>query len=148
VRYGPGEDPDPLFPLSLVGTFTFDAPAVAVPDAGDFVDLTAPFMFSEYVAGFFGEPSGDPLFELDLAGNGRATMRLVRFDLAGDSYQFRSASYLFSPPAPVPEPATLLLVGGGLAGVLVRRRRKAVRDPNPRATAAIIFLAIAAATPP
>jgi hypothetical protein len=42
----------------------FDAPAVVVPDAGDVVDLTGPFMFTAHVAGFFGEPSGDPLFEL------------------------------------------------------------------------------------
>ena len=125
VRYGPGEDPDPLFPLSLTGTLTFDGPAVAVPDRGDFVNLTAPFMFTAHVAGFFGEPSGDPLFELDLAGGGRATMLLARLDPAGDTYEFRSAAYLFSHPAPVPEPATLLLIGSGLAGVWIRRRRVA-----------------------
>jgi hypothetical protein len=57
------------------------------------------------------------------------------------------ALYLFSPPAPVPEPTTLMLVGGGLAGWLVRRHRRSSGDVRSRVTAATIALSIAGAMP-
>ncbi|HEX2445041.1 MAG TPA: PEP-CTERM sorting domain-containing protein [Vicinamibacterales bacterium] len=140
--------PNLEFPLELRGTATFDAPAVRLPAAdGSVSHLDFPFAFTAQIAGFRnGSPFGEPLFQLDLTGQGQGRLHLGGGDegLIG----FVHLGYGFSPsPAPVPEPGTLLLVGGGLAGVLVRRRRKAVRGPIPRATAAIIFLAIAAATP-
>jgi hypothetical protein len=103
--------------LAMRGTFTFDAPFIAVPDAGELVSLRGPFGFSGRVAGFLDVPVGDPLFEVNLEGHGQVRMNLRRFDGA---YGFEALEYEFT-PAPIPEPATLLLVGGGVAGLLARR---------------------------
>jgi hypothetical protein len=118
-------DENQFFQLSLVGTLAFDGGTVTVPDARDnHLSLTAPFTFAGDVTGFRRvneQPSGDPLFILDLTGRGRATLFLSRLDES--NYQFLEMQYRFQSPAPIPEPATLMLVGGGLAGLWVRRRR-------------------------
>jgi PEP-CTERM motif len=103
----------------LRGTFEFLTPDIVVPDTGEFfLTVTSPFTFSGQAAGFKGS-SSVPLFNLNLRGQGRASMLLVGEQ---GSYDFRALSYVFT-PAVVPEPATLILTGGGLAALWVRRRR-------------------------
>lgn len=110
-------------PIVLRGTMTFESSSVVVPaDAGDLIQLTAPFTFRGRIAGFLEPPMSDLLFEHDFSGRGRATMDLDRFEGSGP-YVFSEMSYEFT-PAVVPEPATLVLLGGGLAGFWVRTRLK------------------------
>ena len=115
VQYGgPGEGD-----VFLTGTLTFDAPAVAIPEGGEpILSVTAPFIFSGRVLGSIESPAVMPLFDLTLTGSGRANMGL---NLVDGTYQFVAASYTFADP--VPEPATLLLVGTGAAALALRRRR-------------------------
>jgi hypothetical protein len=110
-------------PIVLRGTLTFETSSVVVPaDAGDLIQLTAPFTFRGRIAGFLDPPMSDLLFEHDFSGRGRATTDLHRFDAS--SYQFGDMSYQFTPAAVVPEPTTLILLGSGLTGLWARRSQR------------------------
>jgi len=60
---------------------------------------------------------------LDLTGGSLAPSSFVTF---GASLQSLDAPIVtvFADPSRVPEPGTLLLLGGGLAGVVARRRKE------------------------
>lgn len=59
-----------------------------------------------------------------LTGQGTATVELIGFELAGGRhFQISRVNYNFAPAA-VPEPATLLLLGTGLAGVTAAARKR------------------------
>jgi hypothetical protein len=108
--------------LFLTGEFTFEAPAVPLPEGGsdNSIGLFAPFVFSGHVIGSYERPVVTPLFELSVTGKGIAAMGFLP---NGDgTYQFSGARYTFTDP--VPEPATLLLVGSGAAALAARRRRR------------------------
>lgn len=116
VQYGSETGPAELF---LTGTLAFDAPVVPIPDDGSLVTgMGGPFVLSGRVIGSYEVPVVTPLFELTLTGRGRAAMG-VNFE--DGTYKFVAASYVFDDP--IPEPATLLLVGSGVVGLAVRRRR-------------------------
>jgi hypothetical protein len=60
----------------------------------------------------------------DLRGSGTATVLLFADPGAGvPVWAFRSAEYQFSSQAPIPEPASFLLMASGLIGVALRHRR-------------------------
>ena len=113
----------------------FTTASFTVPnDDAPTVTLTVPFTFEGVMQGCTESVMSAPcpggwVFSSTMRGEGIATLQLSSsLDASGNRiYSVRNISYNFSSPTATPEPATLLLMGTGLAGVaakLRRRRRK------------------------
>jgi hypothetical protein len=99
--------------------------ATAPPLGGDTATVLAPFLLE----GLFIHPGtmGTDVREM-LAGQGFATLTL-RSAFGGDTgvpagWAYSAARYEFQSSDPVPEPATLILTGTGLLGLLRARRSR------------------------
>jgi hypothetical protein len=101
--------------LEMAGSF------VAPPFDGDNdAIVTTPFTFM----GRFDLANQPTTF---MTGRGTATVRLTRGEgIDNQAWDGASVRYDFEGAAPVPEPATMILVGAGLAGVAAVRRRRRV----------------------
>lgn len=124
VRYEPHEAPA----LQLFGDLWFDAGDVTLPPMAtgfERLRLSTPFAFHGHVAGFvfpgWDQPLGPPAFVVDVNGRGTATLSMMAEPQSG-LWRFPEASYSFEDQVPTPEPASVLLVAGGLATLLARRR--------------------------
>jgi hypothetical protein len=101
------------------------ADAQPFPATTDNLRLLQPFLFTGDISGYRDPDFTSLAFSLPLRGMGRAHTLFI-YD-AGRQAHFPEEgqiAYDFSPAHPVPEPATLLMLGAGLSAIEARRWRK------------------------
>lgn len=107
------------------GVFEIQGPQIEVPFSLSNFSITSPFTFSGHLRVcpqdcFF----GPVVFSADLIGSGTATIDLIVGILNEKPiYTFQKVTYNFE----VPEPASILLLGGGLAALGARLRHRGRR---------------------
>ena len=106
------------------GAFVRFTGSVLVPEYTG-IDLVSVFGPIDFTGSFFLPfAPGVPQTTVRLFGRGTGRIDLSWATAAGGGWQFRSAMYELEPGAPVPEPATLLLVGSGIAAGVLRRKMR------------------------
>ena len=106
-----------------VAATTFTAPPPPLGDPFVPFALSTPFEMSGQLSGFMQTPGqGTPLFSIALTGGGVATVS-GRVNTPSGSYVGETLQFRFTDAAPIPEPASILLVATGVAGLYGMRSR-------------------------
>lgn len=122
--------------LFYSGTIQFSSSGIIGPPldpTSSIITITSPFTMSGNLIGYLADPaiSGPqiPIFSTLVNGQGIAMIQLIGSGMPGNPRSVYSVTYNFQGD-PIPEPATLLLLGSGLAGVAakVKNRRKAHKE--------------------
>jgi len=128
LSFGPFEqtvDGERFTDVVLRGTLDFRAVPLVVP-VNATGGLRTPFTMSGIVSLFVDPQHPDErVLTAQLTGSGIASIGLGR-DFGNGSFSTSGMTFAFDPPAATPEPATILLVGGGVCAAFRRsqlRRR-------------------------
>jgi hypothetical protein len=117
--------------LFYTGEWTFIGPSVIGPVAFDEpLVRQGAFVFEGRIAAFLTESrTGTPLFSTSLRGSGTADVffSVQTSSPAGPRLIVHDLDYRFEGTEPVPEPASVVLIGTGLAIAVGRFRRRRVR---------------------